>query len=208
MSENLISVLDVAATVAQQTGQSCQDVVAEWQRLGMVEALTRKLLEADSFAPEGATLDVDESQALALLFARTRAADFGAGEETRLNELLHRYRRYRVNETRALADWLALGGVQRQKSPVMQLTTLRSNMLYAAGYDAEKRMMDVIFNSGGVYRYYDVPPPIYAGLLKAPSVGRYMWDHVLRVYPHVRLDRKRKSRRAGARNLRTVDKAA
>ena len=38
----------------------------------------------------------------------------------------------------------------------MQLTTVGSSMIHAVGYDDETREMEVVFNSGGVYRYIDV----------------------------------------------------
>jgi hypothetical protein len=69
-------------------------------------------------------------------------------------------------------------------------------MLYAAGYDAEKQVLDVIFNSGGLYRYFDAPQAVYDGLLKTDSPGRFMWENVLRIFPNMRLDRPRGTRRA------------
>lgn len=200
-------VVEAATKLAVHSHNQAEDILHAWLRLGMVEALAGALLEAEQFEPEENALSAVESNELATLFARADADDFGEAELKRLNELLHRYRQYRMGETHALTHWLALGGAQQLRSPVIQLTTLRSNMLYAAGYDAERRVLDVVFKSGGVYRYYDVPPQIYAGLLKAPSVGRYMWDHVLRSYPTVRLDRKRKSRRV-ANETQAVKQAA
>jgi len=44
--------------------------------------------------------------------------------------------------------------------------------------------MEVVFNSGGVYRYFDVPKDIYEGLLAAESKGRYMRANVIDVYPY------------------------
>ena len=76
----------------------------------------------------------------------------------------------------------------------MQLTTIASTMLYAVGYDEDTHTLDVVFNTGGIYRYTGVPPHVYAELLQAASKGRYMQEHVLDQYPFQRLHRQRVGR--------------
>ena len=39
----------------------------------------------------------------------------------------------------------------------MQMTTVESSMIYKVGYDPETQTLEVIFNSGETYQYYDVP---------------------------------------------------
>ena len=39
----------------------------------------------------------------------------------------------------------------------MQLTLVESSMIHAAGYDDTTNELEVIFNSGHIYRYRDVP---------------------------------------------------
>ncbi|PSQ70958.1 MAG: KTSC domain-containing protein [Bacteroidetes bacterium QH_9_67_14] len=68
----------------------------------------------------------------------------------------------------------------------MQLTTVESSMIHAAGYDAEGRELEVVFNSGKVYRYRDVDEDVFEELLDAESKGRYMQAHVIGVYPYRR----------------------
>ncbi|MBI3241559.1 MAG: KTSC domain-containing protein [Chloroflexi bacterium] len=53
----------------------------------------------------------------------------------------------------------------------MELVTVDSSMIHAVGYDQQKRILEIIFNSGGTYQYFDVPPDVYEGLLKAESKG-------------------------------------
>jgi hypothetical protein len=60
-------------------------------------------------------------------------------------------------------------------------------MIHAVGYDAETQTLEVIFNSGGIYFYDQVPPKVYEELLAAESKGRYMKDEVIDVYPHSEL---------------------
>lgn len=69
----------------------------------------------------------------------------------------------------------------------MKLTTVESSMIHAVGYDAETQTLEVIFNSGGIYHYEDVPLEEYEGLLDADSKGRYMRAHIIDVYPYYRV---------------------
>jgi hypothetical protein len=55
-------------------------------------------------------------------------------------------------------------------------------MLYAVGYDERTRELEVVFNTGGIYRYLDVDKSDYEGLLQARSKGRYMQDNIIGVY--------------------------
>ncbi len=64
-----------------------------------------------------------------------------------------------------------------------------STMISAFGYDEEARALEVVFRRGGAYRYYGVPPEVFHGLRLALSKGRYMHDHIIGVYPWVRLTR-------------------
>lgn len=64
----------------------------------------------------------------------------------------------------------------------MQLTTVESSMIYAAGYDYEARTLEVVFNSGEKYQYYDVPPEEYEGLMAAESKGHYMRENIIDMY--------------------------
>ena len=69
----------------------------------------------------------------------------------------------------------------------MQLTTVESSMLYAAGYDSKTRTLEVVFNSGGIYQYYDVPPEEYKELMEAESKGRYMHECIIDMYPYAQI---------------------
>jgi hypothetical protein len=55
----------------------------------------------------------------------------------------------------------------------MDRTPVSSSNLSSVGYDEEDRVLEIEFNSGGVYQYYDVPPRIYEELMDASSHGSY-----------------------------------
>lgn len=69
----------------------------------------------------------------------------------------------------------------------MKLTPVKSSMLRAVGYDRKVQELEVVFNSGDAYRYEKVPLSIYSDLLKAKSIGTYMQEHIIDVFPYYRL---------------------
>ena len=65
-------------------------------------------------------------------------------------------------------------------------------MIHAVGYDDETHEMEVVFNSGRVYRYIDVDKRDYQGLLDADSKGRYMRANIIGVYADYKISRRRR----------------
>lgn len=68
----------------------------------------------------------------------------------------------------------------------IEMIPMESSMIDSAGYDEETRCLQVMFNTGQVYCYEDVPPEVFEGLLKADSKGRYMRAFIIDVYPYHR----------------------
>jgi hypothetical protein len=64
-----------------------------------------------------------------------------------------------------------------------KLIPVASSMIQAVGYDPKTRILEVVFNSGQIYCYEDVPPNVYKELMAADSKGRYMQSEILGVYP-------------------------
>lgn len=73
----------------------------------------------------------------------------------------------------------------------MELIKVDSSMIYAVAYDPDAQELEVVFNSGGVYRYEDVPPEIYKGLLDAESKGRTMRAFIIDMYPDHKISDRR-----------------
>jgi hypothetical protein len=65
----------------------------------------------------------------------------------------------------------------------MKLMTVESSMIHAVGYDRKTRTLEVIFNSGRVYCYENVPASEYKGLMGADSKGQYMKYNIIDMYP-------------------------
>lgn len=48
-----------------------------------------------------------------------------------------------------------------------------SSVICSFNYDAERRQLSVVFVSGKLYRYRDVPPAIYAAFARSQSKGTF-----------------------------------
>ncbi|MBN1200573.1 MAG: KTSC domain-containing protein [Anaerolineae bacterium] len=66
----------------------------------------------------------------------------------------------------------------------MDLIPVESSMISAVAYEADKRLLYVVFNGGKTYTYHDVPPDVYEGLLNADSKGSYMRAYIIDMYPY------------------------
>jgi hypothetical protein len=58
-----------------------------------------------------------------------------------------------------------------------------SSMISAFGYDEAEEILEVVFHSTGVYRYFEVPVDVFEGLRDASSKGSYMRDVIIDMYP-------------------------
>jgi hypothetical protein len=56
----------------------------------------------------------------------------------------------------------------------MNMQPVKSSNVKAVGYDEETKTLQVHFKSGGIYQYAGVQPEMYADLLKAESIGRFV----------------------------------
>lgn len=65
------------------------------------------------------------------------------------------------------------------RSTQNKFVPVESDMLVALRYDEAARHLDVIFRTGDKYRYLNVPPLEYVGLMGAKSKGQYMHKRIL-----------------------------
>ena len=64
----------------------------------------------------------------------------------------------------------------------MKMIPVVSSDIASIGY--EKGTLYIIFNSGGLYSYDNVPESIYAGLMSASSHGKYFHMYIKNSYPY------------------------
>ncbi len=70
----------------------------------------------------------------------------------------------------------------------MQRELVDSTALRAVSYNADSQILEIEFQSGEVYRYFEVPAEVYWELIEAESRGRYFVQALRNNYPFVRLD--------------------
>ncbi len=69
----------------------------------------------------------------------------------------------------------------------MQRQGIESTSIRSVGYDPGEEVLEVEFQSGGVYQYIGVPQAAYEGLLAARSKGRYFGDFIRLQYPYEKI---------------------
>jgi hypothetical protein len=62
-----------------------------------------------------------------------------------------------------------------------------STSIVSVGYEPAARTLEIEFVSGGVYRYFNVPPAIYAAFLAAESKGTFVNTVVKPRYRYARV---------------------
>ena len=69
----------------------------------------------------------------------------------------------------------------------MQRTPVVSSNIESIGYDATSQTLEVCFNSGSIYQYFDVPRHVYEGLMNASSHGQYLNQNIKGSYRYARV---------------------
>jgi len=75
-----------------------------------------------------------------------------------------------------------------RKEKTMERIPVQSSNLASVGYDPGTMTLEIEFLNGSVYQYFGVPESVYAGLLNAPSKGRYLDQFVKKAgYSYARI---------------------
>jgi hypothetical protein len=69
----------------------------------------------------------------------------------------------------------------------MKREKVESSNLASVGYDSKKKILEVEFNHGGIYQYFDVPESEYNKLMKASSHGKYFVNNIKDDYEYERI---------------------
>lgn len=69
----------------------------------------------------------------------------------------------------------------------MERTPVSSSDLRSVGYDPRSQTLEIEFNSGGIYQYFDVPESVYRGLMGASSHGQYFHRNIKDSYRYSRV---------------------
>ncbi|ACM58352.1 hypothetical protein HALDL1_03820 [Halobacterium sp. DL1] len=66
----------------------------------------------------------------------------------------------------------------------MDRTSVSSSNLRSVGYNQDDQILEIEFNSGGVYRYFSVPANIHTDLMNASSHGKCFHSNIKNVYQY------------------------
>jgi len=70
---------------------------------------------------------------------------------------------------------------------MMKRQKVSSSNLASIGYDADNQILEIEFNHGGVYQYYDVPGDVYDDLMNADSHGKYFAAYIKNDYEYQKM---------------------
>lgn len=60
----------------------------------------------------------------------------------------------------------------------MERVQVSSSSIAAIGYDESSSTLEIEFNNGSVYQYFDVPKSVYDDLWAAESRGAFLSKHI------------------------------
>lgn len=72
----------------------------------------------------------------------------------------------------------------------MQRVPVNSSNIRAIAYDRDTMLLEIEFKTGRIYRYSQVPPQVYAGLMQSASHGKYFQDHINTVFSYIEVPTK------------------
>jgi hypothetical protein len=64
----------------------------------------------------------------------------------------------------------------------MDREPVSSSNLASVGYDAGSEILEVEFNNGRVYQYYNVPQFMFERMMEAPSIGIFLNTEIKPAY--------------------------
>jgi hypothetical protein len=70
----------------------------------------------------------------------------------------------------------------------MNRTTVQSSNIRSIGYDMENETLEIQFNDGSIYHYFEVPLYEYDGIMEASSHGKYLAQHIKDSYRYERIN--------------------
>ncbi len=69
----------------------------------------------------------------------------------------------------------------------MEREIVSSSTIVSIGYDPGTETLEVEFQNGGVYQYYNVPDPIHKQFMESGSKGQFLYTYIRNAYPYSRV---------------------
>lgn len=64
---------------------------------------------------------------------------------------------------------------------------VKSSEIRSVGYDPSAKVLEIEFNSGGIYQYFGVPEHLYTELMAASSHGTYFNQHIKNKFSYAKI---------------------
>lgn len=64
----------------------------------------------------------------------------------------------------------------------MNRDSVSSSMMASIGYDASSSILEIEFNGGAVWQYFDVPENVYYDMLNSGSLGKFYNANIKKQY--------------------------
>jgi hypothetical protein len=61
---------------------------------------------------------------------------------------------------------------------LLERQPVKSRILRSMGYNDSTKILEIEFQNGLVYQFLEVPPKIYADLVRSAEIGKYFTDKV------------------------------
>jgi KTSC domain len=87
-----------------------------------------------------------------------------------------------------LLDRVIAANAALAPAPEIEMLPVCSSMADRVGYDAEREILQIEFNSGAVYQYAEVDPHKWADLQSSDSIGSFYNEEIKGYYPSTKLD--------------------
>lgn len=69
----------------------------------------------------------------------------------------------------------------------MDRSAVGSSNISEIGYDPSSETLEVMFNNGSVYQYYNVGQALFDQIMQAPSKGQFLNTYIKNAYPYSRV---------------------
>lgn len=66
-------------------------------------------------------------------------------------------------------------------------SSVGSSNILEVGYDPNSETLEVMFNSGAIYQYYNISQIIYDDLMNSSSKGQFLNTYIKNFYPYSRV---------------------
>ncbi len=69
----------------------------------------------------------------------------------------------------------------------MNRDPVASSNITSIGYDEGSQTLEIEFNNGAIYQYYNVSAALFDQLMQAPSKGQFLHAYIRNAYPFSRV---------------------